>query len=116
MLNNKIKPNQNMIQAIKKLLGIGPKIDFGELIRKGATILDVRTAGEYAGGNIRGSINIPLDQLPGQLSRLKGKDRTVITCCASGMRSASAKTFLRSQGYVSVHNGGSWMSLRRYVK
>ncbi len=105
-----------MIQSIKNLLGIGPKVDYAELIANGATILDVRTRGEYAGGHVKNSVNIPLDQLGGQLKRLKAKDQPVITCCASGMRSASAKSFLKSQGYTKVYNGGSWMSLRRYEK
>jgi len=32
-----------MIATIKKLLGIGPKTDFAELVKQGAMILDVRT-------------------------------------------------------------------------
>lgn len=103
-----------MIQTIKNLLGLGPKVNIGELVKSGATILDVRTKNEYAGGHIRGSLNIPLDQLPAQLKRLKAKTHPVITCCASGMRSASAKAYLRSQGYTNVHNGGSWLKLRKY--
>ncbi len=105
-----------MIQAIKNLFGIGPKVNIPELIANGATILDVRTKGEYAGGHVKGSVNIPLDQLGGQLKKLKDKNHPVITCCASGMRSASAKGFLKSQGYIHVYNGGSWMSVNRHVK
>lgn len=104
-----------MLQAIKNFLGIGPQVDLGELVRNGATILDVRTKGEYAQGHVTGSVNIPLDQLPGQLNRLKkDKDHPVITCCASGMRSASAKRYLISQGYTHVHNGGGWHNLKQY--
>ncbi|MBL7931618.1 MAG: rhodanese-like domain-containing protein [Bacteroidia bacterium] len=105
-----------MIQMIKNMLGIGPKVDLGELINNGATILDVRSRGEYAGGHVKGSLNIPLDQLSDQLKKLKSKEHPVITCCASGMRSASAKGYLKAQGYTNVHNGGSWLSLRRYAK
>jgi rhodanese-related sulfurtransferase len=101
-----------MIQRIKNLLGLGPKTDMKELIQNGAQILDVRTPGEYAQGHVKGSINIPLNQLPQGLKKLKNKEQPIITCCASGMRSASAKTFLKSQGYSQVHNGGSWHSLR----
>jgi phage shock protein E len=101
-----------MIQFIKKIFGAGPAIDYRELVKNGATILDVRTAQEYRGGHIKGSINIPLNSLSGQLSKIK-KDKPVITCCASGMRSASAKGILKSSGYSEVHNGGGWMSLNR---
>lgn len=82
-----------MLQAIKKLLGIGPKPDLTEVMSRGAVIVDVRTPGEYAGGHLKGSINIPLNILQSQLSRLK-KDKPIITCCASGMRSASARSML----------------------
>ncbi len=104
-----------MIQLLKNIFGIGPKVDLGELVAKGAIILDVRTKGEYQGGHVKGSINIPLNVLNGNLSKLK-KDKPVITCCASGMRSASAKGILKSNGFAEVHNGGSWMNLRRFEK
>lgn len=102
-----------MIETIKRLLGITPKVDLGELIRNGATILDVRTKGEYSEGHIRGSVNISVDRLAQNIGKLKGKNNPIITCCASGMRSASAKSILRSNGFTNVHNGGSWMSLKR---
>lgn len=102
-----------MIETIKRLLGITPKVDLGELIRNGATILDVRTKGEYSEGHIRGSVNISVDRLAQNIGKLKGKNNPIITCCASGMRSASAKGILRSNGFTNVHNGGSWMSLKR---
>lgn len=103
-----------MLQRIKQLIGLGPKADLGELIRNGATIVDVRSKSEYNGGHVKGSINIPLDQLASQLSKLKGKDQPVITCCASGMRSAAARGVLKAQGYTNVHNGGSWFNLKGY--
>jgi phage shock protein E len=104
-----------MLEAIKKMLGIAPKANFAELVRQGAMILDVRTKGEYAGGHIRGSVNIPLDKLVDNLNKLKGKNAPIITCCASGARSATAKGVLTNRGYTNVHNGGSWMSLNRKI-
>lgn len=82
------------------------------MIKEGAIILDVRSKGEYAGGHIKGSINISLDALNKNLNKLKDKDKAIITCCASGMRSASAKSILKSKGYNQVHNGGGWRSLQ----
>ena len=104
-----------MISTIKKILGIGPSVNYTELMEKGAIIVDVRTAGEYQSGHIKGSINIPLQNLQGQLSKLK-KDKPIITCCASGMRSASAKSMLSSNGFAEVYNGGGWYSLNRKIK
>ena len=52
-----------MINTIKKILGIGAKVDYAQLVKEGAIILDVRSKGEYAGGHIKGSINISVDQV-----------------------------------------------------
>jgi len=103
-----------MIESIKKLLGI-KTIDYAQLMKEGAIILDVRTKGEYGSGHIRGSVNIPVEQLHKSLNKFKDKKRTIITCCESGMRSASAKGILKSNGYVDVHNGGRWMSLNNKI-
>ncbi|HRG89999.1 MAG TPA: rhodanese-like domain-containing protein [Chitinophagales bacterium] len=100
-----------MIDMIKNLLGMGPAVDYKQLMAEGAVIVDVRTKGEYQGGHIKGSVNIPLDTLGGQLKKID-KNKPVITCCASGMRSASAKGLLQSKGYSRVYNGGGWAGLQ----
>ena len=92
----------------------GPKVDIKQLVKEGAVIVDVRTPGEFQGGHIKGSINIPLQALSSGMSKLK-KDKAVITCCASGMRSASAKHLLKAYGYTNVHNGGGWYGLRNKI-
>lgn len=101
-----------MISILRDLFGFGPKVEFKELIAQGAIILDVRSKGEYAGGHIKGSINIPVDQLRQNIHKLKNKNKPVITCCASGSRSAMAKSILKSNGYLKVHNGGAWNRLQ----
>lgn len=105
-----------MIDTLKKLLGFGPAVDYADLVKRGAVILDVRTRSEYSGGHIKGSINIPLDTLKSNLSKLKDKNKPVIACCASGMRSASAKGILKSSGFAEVHNGGGWQSLNNKIR
>jgi phage shock protein E len=104
-----------MINTLKQLFGFGPKTDYADLVKQGAIILDVRSKGEYAGGHISSSINIPVDTLSKNLAKLKDKNQTIITCCASGMRSASAKSILKSNGYSKVYNGGGWSSLRNKI-
>jgi rhodanese-related sulfurtransferase len=104
-----------MINAIRNLLGLGPKTDLGELIDNGAVIIDVRSPGEYASGHVKGSVNIPLDTLKSKLGRFK-KDMPVITCCASGMRSGIARSTMQQAGFQKVYNGGSWHSLKKYVQ
>lgn len=100
-----------MFDSLKSLFGMGPATDYAELVKNGATIVDVRTKGEYMSGHIKGSVNIPLDQLAANLAKLKDKSKPVITCCASGMRSATAKAILTNNGFTEVYNGGGWVSL-----
>ena len=97
---------------LKNLFGMGTKTDYAQLVKQGAIILDVRSKGEFDSGHISGSINIPVDQLGNNLHKLKDKNKPIITCCASGMRSASAKAMLVTRGYAEVYNGGGWSSLR----
>jgi len=101
-----------MINALKKIFGFGPSVNYAELVKNGAIILDVRSTGEFAGGHIKGSINISVDTLRNNLAKLNDKNKIIITCCASGMRSASAKSILQSNGFVNVYNGGGWSSLQ----
>jgi len=103
-----------MLNSIKSLFGL-EKNDFAQLVKEGAIILDVRSKGEYASGHIKSSINIPVDQLGNNLQKLKDKAKPIITCCASGMRSASAKSILKSNGYTEVYNGGGWSSLQNKI-
>jgi phage shock protein E len=104
-----------MIQKLKQMLGFGQSVDYKSLIQNGGIIVDVRTKDEYERGHIKGSINIPLNVLSGNMSKLK-KDGAIITCCASSMRSASAKRTLKSSGFSQVYNGGGWMSLQNKIK
>ncbi len=103
-----------MFGLLKSSLGFGEKIDFAELVKQGAQIMDVRTPEEFRDGHIEGSVNVPVQILPTRLSGLR-KDRTVITCCASGARSATAKRILEAGGFSQVHNGGGWRSLQRLL-
>jgi rhodanese-related sulfurtransferase len=96
-----------------KLFGGGNSVNL-KALSKNAIILDVRTPGEYSQGHIKGSINAPLSELDKHVKNID-KDKVIITCCASGMRSSSAKSILKSKGFTNVHNGGSWMSLKNKI-
>ncbi len=91
----------------------GKKVDLQEIISNGAAIVDVRTKGEYQSGHLKNSINIPIDNLAQNIKKLD-KNKPIITCCASGARSASAKRILNSNGFEQVFNGGSWLNLKKY--
>lgn len=86
-----------------------------ELLNDGGVIVDVRSKAEFNGGHLKNSVNIPLDSLQNSLGKLD-KTKPVITCCASGIRSGSAKRILKSNGFEEVVNGGGWASLQKYDK
>jgi len=89
---------------------MNPLID---ALRSGnATVVDVRTPGEYAGGHVAGSINIPLNELPHRVDELRGK-KNIVLCCASGARSNSATMLLQKQG-IACSNGGAWTDVNYY--
>ena len=76
------------------------------LVANGATLVDVRTPGEFADGHLPGALNVPvldIDRRSGEIPR----HRPVIVYCASGMRSASAAEALRSAGWSEVHDLGA---------
>lgn len=101
-----------MLNFLKKLFG-GSSVDYKELVANGAQIVDIRTPAEFSNGHIKNSKNIPLQQLQSQIKKLD-KKKPVITCCASGMRSASARGILQNHGFE-VYNGGGWSSLQNKI-
>jgi len=104
-----------MITLFRRLFRNGPDVKYASLVANGALIVDVRSAGEYQDGHIKGSLNIPLETLRRNLAVLS-KDRTIITCCASGMRSATASNILKEHGFTNVYNGGGWISLQNKMR
>lgn len=77
---------------------------------KQGTIVDVRSPGEFMGGNVAGSINIPLQEIQQRLDEIKLLKTPLVLCCASGNRSGMAKQFLSQQG-LECYNGGSWIEV-----
>ena len=54
------------------------------------TIVDVQSHTEFMGGNVVGSINIVLNEIPERIEELKNLKIPLILCCASGNRSGQA--------------------------
>ena len=73
-------------------------------------VVDVRTPSEFMGGHVAGSVNIPLQEIPGRLSELKAITESIILCCASGGRSFQAASYLNGHG-ITCYDGGSWMTV-----
>ncbi len=74
------------------------------------TIIDVRSYGEFMGGHVANSINIPLQELPQRINEIKDMKQPIVLCCASGGRSGQAMMYLQDEG-VDCENGGSWLSV-----
>lgn len=101
-----------MMNLLKSVFGGGSdNTKISEVIAQGAVIIDVRSAGEFAGGHAKGAVNIPLDQLEAKLAQIKAYKKPIVVCCASGMRSARAKGFLAGQGIADLHDAGSWRNI-----
>lgn len=99
-----------MFETLKNLLTRKSNSNLENLIKEGAFLVDVRSAGEFAEGHVKGSVNIPVDQVQSQLSRLKDK-KQIVVFCRSGMRSSQAKSILERNGFSNVTNGGTWGSV-----
>jgi rhodanese-related sulfurtransferase len=93
---------------------VGP-MDAVRLLNQGALVLDVRSQAEFDSGHILDAKHVPQDQLASSAEALKKyKDKVVIACCESGMRSGAAARVLQAQGFTKVVNlkGGlqAWRS------
>ena len=92
-------------QGVQKLLRDEP----GQVF-----LLDVRTAGEFAGGRMPGAVLIPMDQISRRIGEIP-KNRKVLVVCASGARSAAVARYLDQGGFpwVANYTGGVSQWARR---
>jgi len=78
------------------------------------TVIDVRTASEWAEGHIEGSLNIPVNQLPARLAEVPEFGH-VLVHCQGGYRSMIAASLLEKSGRPNVSDlkGGyaAWAAL-----
>ena len=73
--------------------------------REDAIVVDVREADEFAAGHLPDARNIPGSKLAERISEIeKYKDKPVIVCCATGMRSNKACADLKKNGFSRINN------------
>jgi rhodanese-related sulfurtransferase len=83
---------------------VGPT-DAVRLLNQGALLLDLRTQAEFDAGHILDARHVPQDQLASSVETLKKyKDKVVIACCESGLRSGAGARVLQAQGFTKVVN------------
>ena len=103
-----------MFDFFKNILAPPDRSELTEAIRNGALLVDVRSPGEFAAGSVKGAVNIPLEQIGSEISRLKGTP-SVVVFCRSGSRSGQAKRILEQRGFRSVINGGTWQNVNECI-
>ncbi|MDP2136290.1 MAG: rhodanese-like domain-containing protein [Candidatus Didemnitutus sp.] len=87
------------------------------VLNSGAAVLvDVREAGEWAGGTARHAALLPLSDLRGERTQwraflAKHKGKQLLLYCRSGSRSGMAAAQLRREGFNAVNAGsaGIWV-------
>jgi len=82
------------------------------------TILDVRSAGEFAQGHVPGAINIPHDQLAARVGELDAaSDGPIVVYCKSGRRAGMAISVLQDEGFDDlIHLDGdmqAWAAMQQ---
>ncbi|WP_369282830.1 FAD-dependent oxidoreductase [Oscillibacter sp. GMB15532] len=71
------------------------------------TLLDTRTAEEYASGHAEGFINLPVDELRQRMGELR-RDKPVYVMCQTGLRSYLACRILSQSGYDCTNFSGGY--------
>ncbi len=84
------------------------------MIKEGGLVIDVRPPYQYDQGKIRGSLNIPVEQIANNASYLKRQNKPIILC-GNGSESTVATRILQEHGLKAVYNGGSWERVLKLV-
>jgi len=98
-----------------------PAISVDELagqIANGAVVVDVREQSEWDEGRVGGSRLIPLGEVVARVSEIPA-DGPVYVICRSGVRSAEACDYLRTQGIDAFNvTGGvlAWLDSDRTIE
>ncbi len=101
-----------MLKALFTSAPSASPADCADRVRSGtAFLVDVREAGEWAGGTARSARLLSMSDLNGARSQWKPflsevGDREILVYCASGARSGMVARMLVSEGYRAVNTGG----------
>jgi len=76
------------------------------LAAEGGVLVDVRSAEEFSGKSVEGSVNIPVENIRKGLVSYS-KDTALIFYCESGSRANEAVKIAKAMGFTNVYNLGS---------
>ena len=79
-----------------------------EFTDRGFQLVDVRTASEYAAGNIPGAVSMPVDEIRARIAELTNKD--VLVNCQVGQRGHTATMLLKELGFNAVNLDGGYLT------
>jgi rhodanese-related sulfurtransferase len=92
---------------------IKPEELYRQLGEGGVTVLDVREPEEYQDGHIPGAVLVPLRTLQVKLPSIP-RERSLVTVCRSGRRSAAAAAELKAAGVEGVRSLAGGMATWHY--
>ena len=84
---------------------------------KVTSVIDVRTASEYAAGHLEGAVNIDVQSatFTEEISKLD-KSGTYVLYCHSGKRAGVAKDTMTGAGFTNVINAGGYQDASSSTK
>ena len=96
--------------SLLSILGLGNG-KLKEALRRGAIVIDIRTAAEFDRGKVPDSINIPVDRININLKRIVQMKRPIIICSNSDSENEGVIDVLKANGVKEIYNGGNWTKL-----
>ena len=100
---------------LRSILGLGNG-KLKEALRRGAIVIDIRTAAEFDRGKVRDSINIPVDRININIKRIVQMKRPIIICSNSDTENERVIDVLKANGVTEIYNGGRWTKIWRMTK
>src|SRR4030095_3987337 len=101
--------------SLLSILGIGNG-RIKEALRRGAIVIDIRTASEFDRGKVPDSINIPIDRININLKRIVQMKAPIIICSNSDSENERVIEVLKANGVNEIYNGGSWTRVSRMMR
>ena len=76
-----------------------------QLVRRGATVVDLRESGEFARGHLPGSVNVPFAELSDWL-RARSRGEALLFLCRTGLLADEAADHARAGGWLNAYSMG----------